>query len=127
MNMGGGNRQDESRVPLNRPLGGWVGVGLTLAVGQFALPFLLLLQRDIKENARRLGMMAAIILCMHVVNVFWVVMPAFDPQGPTFHWLDVVAFIGVGGVWMTIFAWQLKGRPLVPLHDQALLGVAEHG
>jgi hypothetical protein len=122
-----GNLPEEILWYVHRTQGGWEWVGLTLAVGQFALPFLLLLQRDIKENARRLGMMAAIILCMHVVNVFWVVMPAFDRQGPTFHWLDVVAFIGVGGVWMTIFAWQLKGRPLVPLHDQALQGVAQHG
>jgi len=122
-----GNLPEEIRWYVHRTQGGWEWVGLSLALCQFALPFLLLLQRDIKENARRLGIMAAIVLCMHVVNVFWVVMPAFEPQGPTFHWLDVVAFIGVGGIWMTIFAWQLKGQSLVPLHDQALQGVAEHG
>jgi hypothetical protein len=122
-----GNLPDEVRWYVHRTQGGWLWVGLSLALLQFALPFVLLLQRDLKENSRRLGMMAAIILCMHVVDEFWVVMPAFYPQGPTLHWLDVVALIGVGGLWMTLFARQLQSKPLVPLYDPALQGVAEHG
>jgi hypothetical protein len=55
------------------------------------------------------------------------VMPAFYRQGPSLHWLDVVAIVGIGGVWMTIFVWQLKGRAFLPLHDPSLQGAAAHG
>jgi hypothetical protein len=122
-----GNLPDEVLWYMHRMHGGWQWIGVSLALFQFALPFLLLLQQNIKENARRLGMIAAVILFMHVVDMFWVVMPAFYQQGPALHWLDAIVLIGVGGVWMTVFAWQLKGRSLLPLHDPSLQGAAEHG
>ena len=122
-----GNLPEEIRWYVRRTQGGWGWVGLSLALFQFALPFILLLSRDIKCNVRRLASIAAVILFMHLVDVFWIVMPAFYRQGPSLHWLDVVAVIGVGGVWLTIVVWQLKDRPLLPLHDPSLRGAAEHG
>jgi hypothetical protein len=122
-----GNLPEEIRWYVRRTQGGWAWVGLSLALFQFALPFILLLSRDIKCHVRRLAMIAAVILFMHLVDVFWIVMPAFYPQGPSLHWLDAVAVVGVGGVWLTTAVWQLKGRPLLPLHDPSLRGAAEHG
>jgi hypothetical protein len=122
-----GNLPEEISWYVHRTQGGWQWVGLSLALFQFALPFILLLSRDIKRHVRRLAIIAAIILFMHLVDVFWIVMPAFYRQGPSLHWLDVVAIIGIGGVWMTIFAWQLKGRALLPLHDPSLQGAAARG
>jgi hypothetical protein len=112
---------------VHRSRGGWQWVGVALALFQFALPFMLLLSRDIKEVPRRLGMIAAVIFCMHFVDVFWIVMPAFYREGPDLHWLDLVAPIGVGGVWMAVFAWQLKGKSLLPVHDLALQGAIDRG
>jgi hypothetical protein len=112
---------------VHRSQGGWEWVGLALALFQFAVPFSLLLSRDIKEVPRRLGLIAAVIFCMRFVDVFWIVAPAFYRAGPALHWLDVVAVLGVGGVWTTVFVWQLKGRPLLPLYDLSPRGVAEHG
>jgi len=64
---------------------------------------------------------------MHLVDVFWMVMPAFYRDGPDLHWLDVIAPVGVGGVWMALFAWQLKGRALLPLGGLSLQGAHQHG
>jgi hypothetical protein len=122
-----GNLPEEISWYVHRTQGGWQWVGLSLALFQFALPFILLLSRDIKRHVRRLAIIAAIILFMHLVDVFWIVMPAFYRQGPSLHWLDVVAVLGVGGVWMTIFVWQLKGRAFLPLHDPSLQGAAARG
>jgi hypothetical protein len=36
------------------------------------------------------------------------------------HWLDVAAPVGLGGIWIAAFFWQLKQRPLLPLHDPEL-------
>jgi hypothetical protein len=54
---------------------------------------------------------------MQLVNVFWMVEPPFQRDGPVVDWLDVFSVIGFGGVWLAIFAWQLSARPLVPVND----------
>jgi len=38
-----------------------------------------------------------------------------------------VAPIGLGGLWLATFVWQLRGRPLLPLYDPALQEAREHG
>jgi hypothetical protein len=42
------------------------------------------------------------------------------------HWLDLVAPAGLGGIWIAAFFWQLKQRPLLPLHDPELEEALEH-
>jgi hypothetical protein len=122
-----GNLPEEIRWYVQRMRGGWQWIGVALALLQFAVPFVLLLASDIKRHMQRLAMIAAGILCMHLVDVYWTVTPAFYPQGPSFHWLDVATVMGIGGMWMTIFIWQLKGRAFLPLHDPSLQGAIEHG
>jgi len=122
-----GNLPEEILWYVHRTQGGWQWVGLSLALFQFAVPFVLLLTRDIKRHVRRLGAIAAGVLFMHLVDVYWTVMPAFYRQGPSLHWLDLGTVFGIGGVWMVIFLWQLKGRAFLPLHDPSLQGAGEHG
>jgi hypothetical protein len=112
---------------VHRTEGGWLWIALALALFQFALPFVLLLSSDIKRHAQRLAWVAAVVLFMHLVDVFWIVMPAFYPDGIFVHWLDVAALIGVGGSWTAVFVWQLKGRALLPRYDPDLQGVMQHG
>jgi hypothetical protein len=63
---------------------------------------------------------------MRMVDLFWLVVPAFHPMRLSVHWMDGVAPIGIGGIWLAVFAWHLKGKPLVPLHDPRLEAAAEH-
>jgi hypothetical protein len=63
---------------------------------------------------------------MRLVDVFWLVVPAF-PAGAV-HWLDFVAPLAIGGLWLAAFLWQLADRPLVPLNDPAVEeALAHHG
>jgi hypothetical protein len=114
-----GNLQDEISWYLSRASGGWAALALFLAVFHFAVPFLLLLSRDVKRRMQVLAVVAGGLVVMGLVDLFWVVAPAFDPAhaGPRLHWMDLVAPVGVGGVWVAWFVWRLKGRPLLPLHD----------
>jgi hypothetical protein len=41
--------------------------------------------------------------------------------------MDLAALVGVGGVWLATFLWQLQRRPLLPIHDPYLPEVAQHG
>jgi hypothetical protein len=46
-------------------------------------------------------------------------------MGFRMHWLDIVAPVAIGGIWIAVYLWQLGRRPLVPLHDPRLAELAE--
>jgi hypothetical protein len=39
--------------------------------------------------------------------------------------MDVVAPIGLGGIWLAMFLRQVKNRSLVPQHDPRFVGLLE--
>jgi len=128
-----GNLPDEIPWYLRRWYGGWQWIGLALIVFHFALPFLLLLSRDVKNHPWALGSVATAVLVMRYVDLFWLIMPAFFPgdqmpeSGFHLHWLDLAAGAGVGGVWFAWFLWQLKQMPLLPIHDPYLAEAIANG
>jgi hypothetical protein len=115
-----GNLPEEIPWYLKRLQGGWQVLGFVLVLAHFALPFVVLLSRDLKRNPRRLALIAFWLLVARLLDVFWLVTPAFNAGALTVHWLDAVAVIGVGGVWLWTFVWQLKGRSLLAVHDPSL-------
>jgi hypothetical protein len=111
------NLAEEIPWYLHRIDGGWEWVALALILFQFTLPFVLLLSRDTKRNSRTLSMVAAAILLMHWLDILWMVAPSFYPARFHLHWLDIVAPVGIGGLWLAAFIGYLKARSLLPLHD----------
>jgi len=53
-------------------------------------------------------------------------MRSVDNPGPRIHLLDILALVGIGGVWVGTYMAQLKKLPLLPLHDPRFEGVLEH-
>ena len=107
-------------------------VALLLVVFHFFIPFALLLSRKTKRSVRALTTIAGMIVVLRMVDIFWIVKPTFaqgnhaaKDHGWTLHWLDFVAPIAIGGIFMFAFIWQLRRRPLLPLHDPRL-GEAGH-
>jgi hypothetical protein len=122
-----GNLVEEIPWYLRRLHNGWQWVGVALIVLQFAVPFFLLLSTDIKRNPRRLSVVAGLVLAMRFVDLFWMIEPATPTGGFRIHWLDAVALVGVGGIWLAAFAWQLKQLPLLPIGDPYLAEATTHG
>jgi hypothetical protein len=124
-----GNLQDEIPWYAVRASGGWAGIAVALIVFHFAIPFVLLLMRFVKRRKRALAAVAAGLIVMSVVDIYWLTAPAFtgQRQGPVFHWMDWGTVIGIGGLWMWAFLRQLKDKPLLPLHDPRLEEVLHHG
>lgn len=120
-----GNIPEEIPWYMHRLHGGWQVVALMLVVFHFVLPFLVLLSRDLKRNPRLLGTVAASLLFLRLVDLFWLVGPELHPHGFAIHWLDVAAAAGVGGIWLALFAGQLKGRPLIPLGEPEIRELLE--
>ncbi len=116
-----GNLPEEGKWYFERLNGGWQYVALALVLLQFVLPFVLLLSRDLKRNAKRLLGVAVLVFLMRFVDLYWVVIPAFNHAG--FHSnilsliTNIAAALGIGGIWFMFFAYQLKQRPLLPLND----------
>src|SRR5262249_23291445 len=70
-----GNLPEEIPFYLRRMNRGWGAVGILLVIGHFALPFALLLSRDLKRNFKLLRGIAVFILCMRFVDLFWLIKP----------------------------------------------------
>jgi hypothetical protein len=64
---------------------------------------------------------------MRLIEVFWLTQPAFAGGHFRLHWMDVLAPVGVGGLWLATFLWQLGKRPLLPMNDPEMLQAVAHG
>jgi len=117
-----GNLPDENPWYLRRLRGGWEWIALALVVFHFATPFVLLLMRKTKRHAGRLIKVCLLMIVIRMVDVYWVVEPAFYRQQIRIHWLDFVTPVAIGGLWLALFFWQLNSRPLVPIKDPRLQG-----
>jgi hypothetical protein len=122
-----GNLPDEITWYVERVTGGWQYLGFALIFFHFALPFALLLSRDLKRSFKRLAGVAVFILFMRSVELYWLVEPDFRPGSFGLSWMDITAPIGLGGVWLAYFLTQLGKRPLMPVGDPHLVEALEHG
>jgi hypothetical protein len=96
---------------------GWQWVAWALFILHFAIPFFCLLMRDIKRDPRRLAQVAGLIFFMHLVFLYFQIMPAFPNTTIAQHWMDFLTPVGIGGIWLSNFLYILKQRPVLPLHD----------
>jgi hypothetical protein len=115
-----GNLPEEISWYLARTRGGWRAITIGLVLVQFVLPFVILLSRRVKRRPSTLATVAGAMLVARVLDVYWLVMPTFAGEGAAPHWLDVAAWLAVGGVFTSATIRQLARRPLVPLHDPSL-------
>jgi hypothetical protein len=120
--MWSGNLPEEIPWYIRRFHGGWQVVGLILVLFHFLLPFLLLLSRDLKRNARLLGFVAGGILVARILDLYWLVAPDLaghgaDAHGLVLHALDLALPIGIGGLWLAVFTFELRKRPMIPVGD----------
>lgn len=122
-----GNLPEETPWYLSRWQGGWHWVALILILFHFALPFGLLLSRELKKNTRKLMAVAVVILFLRLVDLFWITAPVFSTGGLKIHWLDFAAPVGLGGIWLAAFMRQLKRYPLLPVNDPYLQEALQHG
>ncbi len=120
-----GNLTREVPWYTNRTEGGWEWLALASAFLEFVLPFTLLLFRGLKRNGLALAATAALLVAARVIDVYWLIVPAFSPGVLTVHWLSLAALIGIGGLWLALFAWHLRRHPILPVHDRHLVKQAE--
>jgi hypothetical protein len=113
-----GNLPEEIPWYVQRTTGSWGYVAIALVVGHFMLPFTLLLSQDLKKRPKMLSRVAFFIICMRLLDLIWLVEPEFRP-GTAFpiHWMDLAIPLGLLGVWLFLFARNLRSRAILPVND----------
>jgi hypothetical protein len=118
-----------------RSLNGWQYVGGFLIALHFCVPFMLLLMRDIKRDPKKLVLVAMFVLVIRQFDLYYQIHPSYtigfrfaaDQAEPLYRvdsaigWhtvLNVLTPIGIGGLWMAFFAWNLKDRRVLPAPPQ---------
>jgi hypothetical protein len=112
-----GNLPREIAWYVHRSYTSWRLVAAVLMLFHFALPFVLLLSRQIKRHGETIFKVAIGILAVRVVDLFWLIAPEFHRDGLSVNWMDVVLPLALGSLWFGCFIWQLRGRAILPVHD----------
>lgn len=115
-----GNLPEEILWYLRRASAGWGSVTVLLVLLHFLVPFLVLLARPLKRSLPALAAVSGLLLVMQGADIFWLVQPAFHPQGLAVHWQHPLALLALGGLWTAVYLGRLPRLPLVPPHDPRL-------
>ena len=124
-----GNLPDEISWFLNRIHGGWGLVALAIILFHFALPFALLLSRNLKRDGHKMIGLAVLLMFMRLVDIYWYVVPNFAHARGHFYfslWY-LVAPIAIGGLWLGFFFYNLRQRPILPLYEPQMPSLLHQG
>jgi hypothetical protein len=122
----GGNVAEETPWFLHRLQGGWEWIAYSLIALHFATPFVILLSRKNKRSIQMLRLVAIWLLVMRAVDMFWMITPSFHQSQFHLHWLDFAALIGIGGVFVWYYLYQVKQRPLLLTNDPRMQAALAH-
>lgn len=110
----------------------WTNLGITLMVGHFVAPFLILMFRKVKRTYGLLMLVAVWALVMHILDIYWIVRPmvytspASTPTGPMVMVADIV---GIAGPVLILFGYLIKrvgSNVLVGVGDPFMHEAIEH-
>jgi hypothetical protein len=126
-----------------RTHGGWGYFAFAVVAFHFALPWLVLLSRDVKRHGRALRRVAYFMIFMRFVDLYWQLEPNFSLNdkgkwvsvnfieikefAPHWHfeWQFLVVPVAIGAVWYLGFLMQLRKAPLIPINDPQIHEILE--
>ncbi len=121
------NITEETRFYLIRNTEGWRWVSIFIVIGHFIGPFVLLLSQPRKKNPVVISLVSLWILFMHVVDIYWIIIPERGPSlgvGVTVPgaWVgDIFALLAIFGSVGFIYLRSLSRYSLYPCRDPRLL------
>lgn len=117
------NIPEETAYFLKRKTGDWELFSYVLPVCGFIIPFLILLFRPNKRSFLVMGVMAAWLLVVHVLDMLWYVRAE---AGSELYIIDAVAVGGPILIFLGLLIRQIGSGPLIPLSDPKMHEALEH-
>jgi hypothetical protein len=123
------NIPEETVFYMTRVEGGWQYVSYGLPVLHFFVPFFFLVSRHVKRSRLGLAIGCVWFLVMHVVDLYWIIMPnaglhhgGEGAHGPhlDISYLDVTSLIGFVGVFLAAFGFFLNKNKVLAINDPRL-------
>jgi hypothetical protein len=114
------NKPEEVAFFLHRDHGVWRALIYVLIFGRFALPFLALMPRPPKFDPGRMAALGWWLVAMHLVDIYWLVIPSQVPGDQPVSWLDLAALAAVVGAAVAVAARRQRGVATVPVGDPFL-------
>jgi hypothetical protein len=103
----------------------WRLISQALIGLHFGVPFLVLAFYVAKRNLTVLKLIAALLMVMHYVDMYWLVMPVYMPYARP-SWMDLTTVCGIGGIVLWLFYTRFAKHPVVPVRDPRLQDSAAH-
>lgn len=118
------NIPEETEYYVLRSHHGWNAIFFANLAINWLLPFFLLMTRESKRNPARLKLVAMIVLFGHLVDLYLMVAPMVFHHNNAhisgFGILQLLEFVGFGGLFVYVVASSLSKMSLVPQNDPTL-------
>lgn len=111
---------------VQREQGTWKWVGFLILFGHFFLPFLALLNQDIKHNLVVMVPIALWAWLMHFVDMTFNIMPVLYPAGLHLSIWDLLCWPGMVALLAVLFLRDFRSHPAYPLKDPRLKEAVTH-
>jgi hypothetical protein len=114
------NLPEETPWFLHRWEGSWKVITIALLLVHFIGPLFGLIQRKNKRNPKRMLFMAMWVIFAHMLDLYWIVVPVFQPKGPSLA-LTEFGFIAIAvGFLIVLVTQQSRQKNLVAIGDPKL-------
>ncbi len=114
------NIPEETVFYNNHNRGEWIYLTYFMVVGKFMFPMFYLLSQDAKKSLKALSFIAAWILFMHGVEIYWFVAP-FAHASIIPNWQDLVAFVTMTSILGYTYIQVASKSALFPIRDPRLV------
>jgi hypothetical protein len=115
------NVPEETQFFLARNTQSWWALSMLLVIGRFFIPFAILLLRSVKKNPRQLSIIAGWMLCMQMLDMYLIVLPALHGTGVHVSVWDLLSVVAIGATLAFVYLQLLPRSSLFPVRDPRLM------
>jgi hypothetical protein len=115
------NIPEETHYFITRNTESWWGMSMLLVIGRFFIPFGILLLQSIKKEPRRLCYVAGWIVCMQMLDMYIIVLPALHGTGVQVSIWDFVSLVAIGATLGFVYLRIVSRTSLFPVRDPRLI------
>jgi hypothetical protein len=102
----------------------WMMVSVSIVAVKFIIPFFMVMSRNAKRSFGLIGLGAAWIVTLHLVEMYYWVMPFYHeghfPFSVTGLMTDLGCIFGCVGIYLAVVFRRMLNHPVIPLRDPRL-------